>query len=282
MLGGSPRCQTLEMTNDDRWGPGDVFNEVPDLYDRMRPTYPAELFAELSAIAGIHNGSHVLEVGCGTGQATGSLAAIGCSVTAVEPGLAMAAIATTRLVDRPRANVEVSTFEQWDDRGRTFDMLVAASSWHWIDPSIGWPKAHKVIRPYGSMALIGFVVVRRSDEPEVYAETAHLHEQFSPGNPSWGHPPFEEDVRITNSGWGPDIDPGGLFGDTIVRWYPTEQHFDGNGFADHLRTLSIYRRLPNRVSEPLLEAIAEHIRARMDNRAVRQYLAVMRVGHRIP
>ncbi len=268
------------MADSNRWGLGDVFNEVPDLYDRMRPTYPGELFAALTDIAGIVSGSRVLEVGCGTGQATRSLASLGCSVTAVEPGSAMAAIAKERLADHPLAQVEVSTFEQWDDGGRIFDALVAASSWHWVEPSVGWPKAHRVVRPDGWMALIGFVVVRSNGEPEVYAETADLHQQFAPGNLSWGHPPLEEEVRTTDSGWGPGIDPGGLFGETIVRWYPTVQHFDGAGFSDHLRTLSVYRRLPASVREPLLAAIAERIRTRMDDRTTRRYLSVMRIGQR--
>ena len=49
---------------------GRVFNEVPELYDRVRPGYPDELFADLAAITGIDERASVLEVGCGTGQAT--------------------------------------------------------------------------------------------------------------------------------------------------------------------------------------------------------------------
>ena len=45
------------------------------------------------------------------------------------------------------------------------------------------------------MAVLGHVVVRRSGEPEVYAETADLHEHFAPGNPDWGHPPLEDEVH---------------------------------------------------------------------------------------
>ena len=59
---------------------GRVFNEVPELYDCVRPTYPDELFADLAAITGMDGHSSVLEVGCGTGQATRSLAALGFSV----------------------------------------------------------------------------------------------------------------------------------------------------------------------------------------------------------
>ena len=130
------------------------------------------------------------------------------------------------------------------------------------------------------MALLGNVVVRQPGEPEVYAETADLHERFSPGDPGWGHPPLEEDARATDKGWGLVEDPGGLFGPTIVRWYPAVQWLDGKGFADLLRSTSLYRRLDPDVREPLLDAVAERIRTRMGDRAPRRYLSVLRIGQR--
>ncbi|HEY7009384.1 MAG TPA: class I SAM-dependent methyltransferase [Jatrophihabitantaceae bacterium] len=259
---------------------GRVFNEVPELYDRVRPGYPDELFADLAAITGMDTTWLVLEVGCGTGQATRSLAALGCPVTAVEPGTDLAALARQRLARFANVEIETSTFEQWDDRGRRFDLLVAAASWHWVDPSIGWQRAHDLLRTDGWMALLGNVVVRQQGEPEAYAETADLHELLCPGNPDWGHPPTEDEVRATDQGWGLVADPGTLFGPTVVRWYPTVQWFDGAGFADLLRSTSPYRKLDPDVRERLLDAIAERIRTRMDDRAARRYLTVLRLGQR--
>ncbi len=195
------------MAPQERRDLGRVFDEVPELYDRVRPAYPADLFADLVAITGIDERSAVLEVGCGTGQATRSLAALGSSVTAIDLGAGMAALARRRLAAFPNVEIETSSFEEWDDHGRRFDVLVAASAWHWVDPSIGWRRAHDVLRPGGWMALLGHVVVRRPGEPEAYAETADLHERLSPGNPDWGHPPLEDEVRATDEGWGPPNDP---------------------------------------------------------------------------
>jgi SAM-dependent methyltransferase len=271
---------TSEAADAGRRALGRVFNEVPELYDRARPAYPDAMIADLAAITGMDERSPVLEVGCGTGQATRSLAALGCPVTAVEPGAGLAALARQRLAAFRHVEVEESSFEAWDDRGRRFGVLVAASSWHWVDPAIGWRRAHDVLRPGGWMAIIGHVVVRRPGEPEVYAGTADLHERFSPGNPRWGHPPPEEEVRATSEGWGPITGPGGLFGPTTTRWYPFVQWFDGAGFADLLRTTSIYRELDARVREPLLDAIAERIRTRMGDRVPRRYLGVLRAGQR--
>jgi SAM-dependent methyltransferase len=268
------------MANRDRRDLGCVFNEVAELYDRVRPTYPDALFEDLVAITGLDGRSALLEVGCGTGQATRSLAKLGCSVTAVEPGAELAALARRNLDTFGNVNVERSSFEQWDDGGRRFDVVVAASSWHWVDPSIGWRRAHQLLRSGGWMALLGNVVVRRPGEPEVYAETADLHERYFPGNPDWGHPPLEDEVRATNEGWGSVDNPGRLFGPTIVRWYSTVQRFDGAGFADLLRSTSVYRKLDSGIREALLDAIADRIRTQMGNRAPRRYLSVLRVGQR--
>jgi hypothetical protein len=153
---------------------------------------------------------------------------------------------------------------------------VSASAWHWVDPAVGWRRAHDVLGPGGWMALLGHIVVRRPGEPEVYAETADLHERFSPGNPDWGHPPLEEDVWVAEA----PVEESGLFGPPIVRWYPTVQWFDGDGFADLLRSMSLYRKLDRDVREPLLDAVAERIRTRLGDRASRRYLSVLRVAQR--
>ncbi|MFG1925142.1 class I SAM-dependent methyltransferase [Cryptosporangium sp. NPDC048952] len=252
---------------------GHVFDEVADIYERARPGYPDELFADLVQITGVGQNAAVLEVGCGTGQATRSLAVLGCSVTALEPGAELSALARRRLASNSNVDVVSSTFEQWDDSGRRFDLLVAASSWHWVDPAVGWQRAHDLLRPEGWMAVLDHVVVRRLDEPEMYAGTADLHEQFSPGNPGWGHPPLEEDATV------PDLDS--RFGPTIVRWYPTVQWLDGNGVADLLRTTSLYRALEPDVREPLLDAISERVRTRMGDHVPRRYLTVLRLAQRV-
>jgi hypothetical protein len=41
--------------------------------------------------------------------------------------------------------VEVSTFEDWEPSGRTFEVVVSATAWHWIDRHIGPAKAAEVL-----------------------------------------------------------------------------------------------------------------------------------------
>jgi hypothetical protein len=71
-----------------------------------------------------------------------------------------------------------------------------------------------------------------------------------------------------------------LFGPAVVRWYPTVQWFDGEGYVDLMRSMSLYRKLDPEVREPLLDAVADRIRTRMGDGAARRYLTVMSVGQR--
>ena len=90
-------------------------------------------------------------------------------------------------------------------------------------------------------------------------------------------------MRATDEGWG-TIEriesPGTLFSTPTARFYPNIQWFDGEGFADLLRSASIYRTLDPAIREPLLREITERIRTAMGNRVPRRYLSVLRVGQR--
>lgn len=91
------------------------FNEVPEIYDEIRPSYPAELFDLLFEM--LPSEPDILEVGPGTGQATKDLLARGASVQAVEIGSATAAKLRSNLAS-DRLRVIVSGFEELELRVR--------------------------------------------------------------------------------------------------------------------------------------------------------------------
>jgi SAM-dependent methyltransferase len=90
----------------------------------------------------------VLDVGCGTGKAARLFIDRGLPVVGVEVDPQMAAVARTHGVD-----VEVSRFEDWDDAGRRFDLIICAQAWHWVDPAVGARKAARLLTDGGTLAL---------------------------------------------------------------------------------------------------------------------------------
>lgn len=62
------------------------FNEIAALYDKARPDYPDALFDDVYAAAGLAPRDAVLDVGCGSGQATVGWARRDLALTALDPG----------------------------------------------------------------------------------------------------------------------------------------------------------------------------------------------------
>jgi SAM-dependent methyltransferase len=121
------------------------FGVDPDRYDRTRPHYPDEL---VNRIISTSPGPAVLDVGCGTGIVARQFREAGCTVLGVEPDARMASFAQGTGLD-----VEVSTIEAWEPRGRLFDAVVAGMTWHWVDPVAGAAKVASVLRPGGRVAV---------------------------------------------------------------------------------------------------------------------------------
>jgi SAM-dependent methyltransferase len=142
----------------------EVFGAAADRYDHYRPRYPQTLVAALVA----NQGMAVLDVGAGTGIASAQLMEAGAEVLAVEPDPRMAALAAGKGV-----RVEQATFEDWQPAGRTFDLVVFAQSFHWMQPQRALAKVASILGPGGRLALLSNRITptspSRRDFDEIYA-----------------------------------------------------------------------------------------------------------------
>jgi SAM-dependent methyltransferase len=146
------------------------FDEAAEDYQRTRPVCPPELFDDLIDRAGLQPGDRVIEIGCGTGQATVPLASRGLTITAVELGARLAAVARRRLAGLPHAEVVTSSFEDWQSPTGYADAVVAVSSLHWIDPRLRYAKPHDLLRPGGTLAVAGCLWARPADAEPFWAD----------------------------------------------------------------------------------------------------------------
>lgn len=122
------------------------FNRRAELYSRSRPPYPADLWSRVRATGLVGPGRRALDLGAGTGEATGTLLDDGMDVVAVEPGPDLAAILAQRY---PAVDVRVTRAEDVDLADGSFDLVVAATSIHWMDPGSVLPKVHRALAPGG-------------------------------------------------------------------------------------------------------------------------------------
>lgn len=131
------------------------FGPAAGLYERARPSYPAEAVDWLLPPGAID----VVDLGAGTGKLTRLLADRGLRVTAVEPSAGM----RDELIRRvPEAQVLPGSAERLPIDGESVDAVLAAQAWHWVDPTRAVPEVARVLRAGGVLGLIWNVRDRSS------------------------------------------------------------------------------------------------------------------------
>jgi SAM-dependent methyltransferase len=130
----------------------DLYGQDPAAYALGRPAYPEKVYEVLRDRCHLSDGTRVLEVGPGTGLATERLMLLGAAVTGVEPNPRLAAFLRRALPD-PDLEVELASFEDVRLTDGAFDLAVAATSFHWVDPRVGARKMQRALRPGGWIAI---------------------------------------------------------------------------------------------------------------------------------
>ena len=251
-----------------------TFDEAAELYDRARPRYPPALFDDLARLAGIGPGSRVLEIGPGTGQATGPLAERGCRVVAVELGAGLAAVARRNLARFPDVDVVTAAFEDWPLPSEPFDLVLAATAFHWVDPAVRVAKAADALRPGGTLATVTTHHVAGGDEA-FFAETQRCYVRWDPDTPPDGTPLRSAADIPTSSD---ELERSGRFGPATFRRFEWELSYTTSDYIDLLLTYSGHRALDPAAQAGLFDCIANLIDTGYGGRITKRYLTELRVA----
>jgi SAM-dependent methyltransferase len=225
-----------------------TFNAIAADYDARRPDYPEALFEDL--FRRTRAGSAILEVGCGTGKATQSLAAWGRPLEALDPGPDMLAQARLRVGQTKAVRFHLGLFEDWVHEEKAFGLICAGQAWHWIDPAAGYAKAATLLEPRGVLAIFGNVE-RPLGEPVRSEIQSALEEAFG-GLPARDGP---------LAAYGPygfigrQVTASGLFGRVRRRVYSRRMNHSPESYAALTETYSATQRLEPAARERLLKAV---------------------------
>src|SRR5215212_6677682 len=238
---------------DDRNRLRTTFDEAASLYNHVRPGYPEDLFDDVVSLSRIQPGGWILEIGCGTGQATVLFARRGYRILCIELGENMAALARANLKWYPRAEVRTGAFEESSLQEEAFDLAFSATAFHWLDPAIAYPKAAGALRDGGSLALFWNIHVH-SDASEGFFEAAQrIYEREAPeivGPEDYKGLPRPHEVPDRTD----EIKSTGLFGRITTRDYRWDEAYDARGYLRVLSTYSGHRSLSDDTRECLFRA----------------------------
>lgn len=223
-----------------------TFEEAADLYNETRSGYPDELIDDVFNLSGLKPNGHILEVGCGPGNATISFARKGNPILGIELGKQLAQFARENCKQFSNVTIIRSTFEEYALPPRSFDLAISADAFHWIPPETGYPKIMQALKKTGSIALFWHVPL----DPQTDWSKA-IDELFSEHAPDFDNPHHAFDLK-----WLTEIIKGNFrefcgIENVTVKTYDWAENASADTFIKLLRTYSSHRHMDEELRQLL-------------------------------
>jgi SAM-dependent methyltransferase len=226
---------------------GRQFDQLAGSYDSARMSYPAPLFDDMFDYAGFPTVRRILEIGCGSGQATRAVASRGIPLVCVEPGRNLADIARQNLAHFNHVRVVCSSFEEWILEPEPFDLVFSANAIHWVNRKMRARKTAQALRPGGTLAIFRSTPLRSHSAIERDIDAAMGGVAATEDEPD--ELPKESDFRES-----------GYFEGLSKHRYEGFQIYDAGTYADLLSTLQRYHRIPPELRTAYIRKVSDIIR----------------------
>ncbi len=265
------------MTERVRADDGLGFDNVPEIYDRVRPTYPPELFAELLSFLRRSDNLRAVEIGPGTGKATRPLLEQGIAVTAVEPGPALAKFLRDKLGGEfPQLEVLTGKFEDAELEAGAFDLVLAATSFHWLDRETRFQRCHGLLREGGTLAVIHTNQIESPADRGFFARVQPVYDRHQHNDPPLALP--------TEGGLTPEEYDGlvasGLFDEVQLHKYRWDQTYTSAEYGDLMRSYSGTQAMEPPQQEALIGDVCAFIDAEFGGSITRPLVITLSLGRR--
>jgi SAM-dependent methyltransferase len=248
--------------------PRKSFDPAAEIYDEIRPGYPAALFDYL--FERLPPRPHILEVGPGTGQATRDLLRRGAVVHAIELGPGMAAKLTANFpVEELR--VTVGDFERVDLPKRSLDAVFSATAYHWITPAAQRDRPAAILKSRGILAIVDTNQVDSPDDNGFFDGVQPIYERYGEGHKG---PPVPERTSVDPPMRKPlSEDP--RFVDVDVQSYDWNQTYTAAQYRKLMLSYSGTQMMDPADRQGLLDEIQAFIQERFGGRITRPLVVTL-------
>jgi SAM-dependent methyltransferase len=252
------------------------YSQVADAYNKTRPRYPQELICRAVELAKLPTNSTILEVGCGPGIATIPFAQSGFSMVCLEPSHEAYQLARQNCEIYPNVEIKNTTFEEWELETTKFNAVLAATSWHWVSPETGYPKAASALKDKGSLILLW----NMTPQPpyEVYQALNEVYQTQAPSLARYEDRGTQEDIL---RGIGENVIESCQFKNLVSEQVPCEVTYNIDDYLLLLSTLSPYIKLDAQKRNSLVEGLKEVLERNCTKSIPVSYLSAFHIAQKI-
>ena len=241
-------CYGKDLEQRKQW-----YSPAAKAYHQARPRYPQALIDRVVDLTHLTADSTVLEVGCGPAIATPAFAALGCAMNCVEPNPDFYRLALQTCEPYPKVELQNCSFEEWQLAPGKFDAVLAASSFHWVDPEIGYPKAAAALYPEGHLILLWNKELQ--PQYDLYQQLSEMYQTHAPEL----HRPYEDSTTQAAilDQLGQMAIESGQFKNLVQGHQIVEVTYAINQYLLLLDTYSPHLKLEPQQKQPLFEGLRQ-------------------------
>ncbi|MTJ09242.1 MULTISPECIES: class I SAM-dependent methyltransferase [unclassified Anabaena] len=230
------------------------YSHVAEAYNRLRPGYSPEIIDGAVKIAQLPPKATILELGCGPGNATLAFAKLGFSMKCLEPSLAACNLAKQNCKMYPLVEIQPTTFEEWELEPEKFDAVLAATSFHWINPEFGNFKISQALRNNGCLILLWNMTPQ--PEYEVYLSFQEVYQKYAPFLDRYEDIQTQKDIVQS---LGQKAIDSGKFQDLVSQQIVCKVNYSVDDFLLLLSTYTPYLKLEIKTRNNLFAGLREKI-----------------------
>jgi hypothetical protein len=211
-------------------------------YVRRRPSYPDEVVAALSEVAGLTSEWVVADLGSGTGLSCVPFLSNGNAVIGVEPNAEMRRAGDEFLAEYPGFRSVEGNAEATGLDDRSVDLVVAGQAFHWFDWRAARGESLRILRGEPWAALMWNL--READGDGFGRGYEELLERFG------------TDYTTVRATWANPEAVGGFFGGPYIdRSIPNPQLMDFDGLSGRHLSSSFVPKRDDPTFQPMMAAL---------------------------
>lgn len=230
------------------------YSTVAEAYNKARPRYSKDLIDRAVELAQLSPQATILEVGCGPGTATVDFAQLGFSMVCLEPSQELCQIARHNCAQYPNVEIRNTTFEESKLEAKSFNAVLAATSFNWITSEVGYPKVVDVLQDNGTLVLLWNTVAQ--PQYEVYQVLEEVYKRHAP---SLARYESKETQQEGLKSFVQSVMHSGLFKDLVCEQVVCELTYSINDYLALLSTYSPYLELDKKSRDSLFECLREKL-----------------------
>ncbi len=229
-----------------------TFDNAAAEYEKIRPAYVPAIFEDIMSYSPVAASSSVLEIGMGTGTATMPFLNTGCRFTGIEPGENLARIASHKYRDFANFSVCAQSLQDFDCPDASFDLVYAATAFHWIPEEYGYRRVYALLKDGGAFARFRYHALPDKGRAALTEEIQALYRKYMKrGKPAEFTEADAKAIADTAASYG--------FIDTQYKLYYTTKDFTSDEYMMLLKTYPDHMKLPEPDRAKLFEGIRRAI-----------------------